>query len=356
MPEDAKTSRPRASSPAPKASPAKGEEKKPAAKGVASMLGSLPFLFFTWYLSSVFCTTISKILVRDIFPSAYWLTFTQFIVAAIVGYFVVLAMDGRQPTPVPLFTEMFKEFMTLAGVFAFGMVALNKGYENMHVSLVETLRAVEPVVSVTLTALLMPGEMPTIAQRVCLIPIVAGACMSSYGSTDFTIVGFLWVMGSNVCFCLRTIQYKQASRKHKMNDWNLFFHICKFGILFQFLFGIIGDPAGLGKMAGSFPSGDIMSLLSFEKLRLGVLIFLNGVFYYTYLQFSWVILMKVAVVTHAVGNCMRRPVVLICNVMYFRNPVNLINGIGILCAFIGVLLYTSIKPLLASRKPEEKKK
>ena len=51
----------------------------------------------------------------------------------------------------------------------------NKGYEHMHVSLVETLRATEPVVSVILVMVLMPSDRPTGFQCLCLLPIVLGA-------------------------------------------------------------------------------------------------------------------------------------------------------------------------------------
>lgn len=327
-----------------------GKESK-----TGNVFSSLPVLFFVWYASSVFCTTISKILVRDVFPSAYWLTFAQFCVAAVVGYVVVRIVDGTAPVKIPFLTEMWREFMALAGVFAFGMVALNKGYENMHVSLVETLRATEPVVSAAFTSILLPAEMPSAVQCACLVPIVLGACMSSYGSSDFNVTGLVWVLASNVCFCLRTIQYKQASRKYKVSDFQLFFHICRLGILFQFLFGVIGDPAGLRTCVGSLANAATSNMFSLDKLKLLTMIVLNGIFYYTYLQFSWVILMRVPVVTHAVGNCMRRPVVLVCNVLYFQNPVTLINAAGILCAFVGVLLYTSIKSLLGLPKTEPKK-
>jgi len=322
-----------------------------------NVFASLPVLFFVWYATSVFCTTLSKILVRDIFPSAYWLTFTQFCVATVVGNCVVRCLTGKAPTAITG-KKMWQDLMVLSAVFAFGMVALNKGYEFMHVSLVETLRATEPVVSAILVSVLLPADVPNRLQCCCLLPVVFGACMSSFGNTDFNPFGFLWVLSSNFCFCLRTIQYKQARKEHGMDDYTLFYHICRLGILYQFLFGIIGDSAGLVKLVSTLSNVTIDSSLPSYALWLCATIFFNGLFYYTYLQFSWVILMRVKVVTHAVGNCMRRPVVLICNVLYFRNTITLINGLGIFCAFIGVLSYTHCKgaggsPAASNKKTEE---
>jgi len=340
----------------PKSAPANLEGKNLSRHSqMTALFASLPALFFVWYAASVFCTTLSKILVRDIFPSAYWLTFTQFCVATVVANCVVRGLHGKAPTAIPIGGKMWRDLMVLSGVFAFGMVALNKGYEFMHVSLVETLRATEPVVSAMMASALLPAEMPSTRQCFCLLPVVFGACMSSYGNADFNTWGFLWVLSSNFCFCLRTIQYKQARKKHGLDDYTLFYHICRFGILYQFLFGVIGDSAGLVKLVTTMSNVTMDSALTSHAVWLCATIFFNGLFYYTYLQFSWVILMKVKVVTHAVGNCMRRPVVLICNVFYFKNTITAINGLGIFCAFIGVLMYTHFKAAVGSPAPSNTK-
>eukprot|EP00416_Gambierdiscus_australes_P024524 CAMPEP_0171060680 /NCGR_PEP_ID=MMETSP0766_2-20121228/3980_1 /TAXON_ID=439317 /ORGANISM="Gambierdiscus australes, Strain CAWD 149" /LENGTH=314 /DNA_ID=CAMNT_0011516283 /DNA_START=71 /DNA_END=1015 /DNA_ORIENTATION=- len=303
----------------------------------------LPLLFLAWYASSVVCTTLSKVLVHDAFPSAYWLSLAQFIVASGVGSVAVRIANGAPPAALPAGPagkHVRRDVWALSIIFSFGMLALNKGYENMHVSLVETLRATEPVVSACLAAALMPAEAPNLAQVSALLPIVLGACLSSFGSADFTILGLMWVVASNFCFCLRTIQYKQVRRRHQLDEWTLFYHICRMGAVCQLIYALVGDAAGLRVLL----SGDIWSL------PVVALTLANGFLYYTYLQCSWVILMRVAVVTHAVGNSMRRPVVLVCNVIYFGNHVNAVNALGICMAFAGVLVYSQLKATDGSRK------
>ena len=53
---------------------------------------------------------------------------------------------------------------------------------------------------------------------------------------------------------------------------------------------------------------------------------------------------------------MRRPVVLVCNVLYFRNEITPVNAFGICLAFGGVLLYTNAKSTAAPDKSGAKKK
>jgi len=303
---------------------------------------SLPVLFAIWYSSSVFCTALTKVLVHSIFPSAYWLSLTQFLVAAVVGNIAVRVADGRPPERLPagpLGKQMRRDLLVLSFTFSFGMLALNRGYEYMHVSLVETLRATEPVVSVMLASMFLPSEVPGCTQISMLVPVVFGACLSSFGSDAFSAIGLTWVMASNVCFCLRTIQYKKARREYKVNDWNLFYQICRIGSVWQLVFALIGDPRGLPSMTSSLLTAFTDASSDVPLASNSLLILLNGIMYYTYLQCSWVILMQVRVVTHSVGNAMRRPVVLICNVLYFGNPVSWVNAMGISLAFSGVLLY-----------------
>merc|ERR1712150_374570 len=103
----------------------------------------------------------------------------------------------------------------------------------------------------------------------------------------------------------------------------------------------------MGGDAGGLHVGFSRLLASQASLRscmgAGMRVIANGTMFYTYLQSSMVILARVAVVTHAVGNSMRRPVVLICNVLYFRNEIGAANAFGICLAFGGVLLYKRAK-------------
>jgi len=302
-------------------------------------------LFFTWYAASVICTAGSKVLIRSVFPSAYWLSLAQFVVAALLGNLVVRLVHGKPPRGLQAGKagrRMRRDMWALSATFSFGMLALNKGYECMHVSLVETLRATEPVVSAALVWYQKPEKAPSAGQLMTLVPIVLGACCSSFGASDFNVPGLLWVAVSNLCFCQRTIQYTDARNNYGLDSETLFYHICRLGSVCQLFYALVGDYGGL--TAGVEAVSTSVEAASPATLAtvLG-LVLLNGAMYYTYLQFSWVVLTRVSIVTHAVGNSMRRPVVLICNVLYFRNEISLLNAAGIALAFTGVVLYSRAK-------------
>lgn len=46
-------------------------------------------------------------------------------------------------------------------------------------------------------------------------------------------------------------------------------------------------------------------------------------------QVSYMILQRVSPVTHSVGNCVKRVVVIVSSVLFFRTPVSAVNALGI---------------------------
>ncbi|CAN6453144.1 unnamed protein product [Victoria cruziana] len=74
--------------------------------------------------------------------------------------------------------------------------------------------------------------------------------------------------------------------------------------------------------------------------------------FHTYQQISYMILEKVSPVTHSVGNCVKRVVVIVSSVLFFRTPVSPMNSLGTGVALAGVFLYSRLKRL--KPKPEAK--
>ncbi|XP_059670135.1 phosphoenolpyruvate/phosphate translocator 2, chloroplastic-like isoform X2 [Cornus florida] len=77
---------------------------------------------------------------------------------------------------------------------------------------------------------------------------------------------------------------------------------------------------------------------------------LAGFCFHTYQQVSYMILQMVSPVTHAVGNCVKRVVVIVSSVIVFQTRVSPINSLGTALALIGVFLYSRAKRI----KPKPK--
>ncbi|KIY91720.1 hypothetical protein MNEG_16244 [Monoraphidium neglectum] len=68
-----------------------------------------------------------------------------------------------------------------------------------------------------------------------------------------------------------------------------------------------------------------------------------GLCFHAYQQLSYMILSKVSPVTHSIGNCIKRVVVIVASVLILRNPVSTQNAIGTGLALFGVFLYSQVK-------------
>lgn len=69
----------------------------------------------------------------------------------------------------------------------------------------------------------------------------------------------------------------------------------------------------------------------------------NGVTFFAYLQLSWVVLSRVAAVTHSVCNSLRRPVMCVFGFLQFGNYISPLNSAGIAMASLGTLFYAQVR-------------
>ncbi|KAH0914674.1 hypothetical protein HID58_029120 [Brassica napus] len=72
--------------------------------------------------------------------------------------------------------------------------------------------------------------------------------------------------------------------------------------------------------------------------------------FHAYQQVSYMILARVSPVTHSVGNCVKRVVVIVSSVIFFKTPVSPVNAFGTGIALAGVFLYSRVKRI----KPKPK--
>ena len=301
----------------------------------------LPVHFALWYLTSVVCTSGSKYILKSgVLPSRALLTFVQLTIAAVCGRLLLSTGLIREASPSrdaaaagdksdTASGPAWQKRWALAMCFVVGFGSLNASFSHMPVSLAMTLRAAEPLFSVALVAMFFAksaSEAVSAELALTLVPVVAGTSMSSFGSAEFSLMGLLLVCVANVAFPLRTIIYKKLRAQTGEGDFRIFAGICWRAALLS--------VAGVERF-------DWMSVLAQpDKVAL---LALNGVCYFLYLQWSLIVLSKVAIVTHAVGNAMRRPVNIVFAVWLFGTHVSLLNASGIVLACAGALWYAKVK-------------
>jgi uncharacterized membrane protein len=281
---------------------------------MTSQWSETALLIAAWYATSIVATNTSKALAMD----AAVLTMCQLVMASGCSFLLLRILKLRPYRPMNS-TEEVRTTSFLAFAFMLGFVSLNAALRSMHVSLVMTLRATEPLFTLGLSTLIL-GSDNALQRLVALLPVVVGASMFALGSTETTVVGAAMCALSNSCFAGRGVLTKVIKTKHGADDYSLFLHINVVGAL----------------MAGVFVlmSGSVVQLPSSTTM-----LALNGVASWAYLQLSWLVLARVTAVTHSVCNAMRRPAVILAGWLQFGNEISYLNGCGIALACGGAALY-----------------
>ena len=292
-----------------------GEITKQEAKSPLRERMELFALIALWYASSVVCTNTTKSI------GAHWsvLTFSQLVFSTLCGIVVVCGFGYKKYRPIAN-ADQLQKTAVLATVFTMGFITLNWALGMMHVSLVMTLRATEPMFTLFLASVLLRAEPVTWKMGAALLPVIAGAALSSAEvccipcsvslpadnlltgrsrpqSAGVSLLGLAVVVVCNVCFALRGIVTKRIKAVYPVDEFNLFLQISALAALGY------GAVLALANLVTPSIAPDVAKLVDMSQLLQagrGGTVVLNGVTFYAYLQLSWVVLGRVAAVAHSV--------------------------------------------------------
>lgn len=259
--------------------------------------------------------------------------------AAGIPYVAFLWLTGIRKTP-KLSGENVKNILPVAmghlGTHIGAVISLGAG----AVSFTHIVKASEPVVSAALTAACL-GTYYSLPTYLSLLPIVGGVALASLKELSFTWLGFAAAMLSNVSSAARAILAKikmQTPQGENMNETNLYavLTIMSFCLLLPVSL-LIESPATVKA------AWDTAVAAGNTPRYLGTVSVLSGLTYYLYNEVAFLALGKVNPVTHAVGNTIKRVVIIIASVVAFNTPISLLGGVGSAIAIFGTLLYSLAK-------------
>ncbi|KAG2452404.1 hypothetical protein HYH02_002647 [Chlamydomonas schloesseri] len=302
------------------------------------VLGSM---FAGWYAANIAFNIYNKQLLKAF---AFPLTITE--AQFLVGSAVTLVAWGSGLQRMPKITwSTIKNVLPLAVVHTLGNLLTNMSLGAVAVSFTHTIKAMEPIFSVALSAAFL-GDQPSPLVLATLLPIIGGVAMASMTEATFNWFGFLSAMGSNLTFQSRNVLSKKLMLKKKgadgkpaeqpLDNMSLFAVITLLSaallmpvtLLFE---GWKLSPVGLAELGVRSPNAVLMHAA------------MAGLCFHLYQQVSYMILSRVSPVTHSIGNCVKRVVVIAASVLFFRNPVSLQNALGTALALAGVFLYGTVK-------------
>jgi solute carrier family 35 protein E1 len=290
--------------------------------------------FALWYLFNIGYNIYNKQALNAIdFP---W-TIATIQMATGILYFAPLWLLGLRKAP-KLSGDDLKTLFPIAlchtGVHVGAVIALGAG----AVSFAHIVKASEPVVTCVVNALLL-GEVLPAKVYATLLPIIGGVGIASMKELSFTYLALASAMLSNVSSSLRGVLSKKTMSGKKIGEnldaQNLYAVLTAMSTLILIPMMLAMEGTGF---VGAFKN--VVASGSFTNQSLSTLLLLGGATYYLYNEVAFLALGKVNPVTHAVGNTIKRVVIIVASVIAFKTPMSTGSVIGSSIAILGTLLYS----------------
>jgi solute carrier family 35 protein E1 len=292
-----------------------------------------------WYAFNIVFNILNKSML-NVFPAPWFIAAFQLGASAL--FMCILWALKLHPAP-QVSMRLFRLLLPVAFFHTVGHVSACVSFSQMAVSFTHVIKAAEPVMSVVLAQVIL-GETYPVYVWASLIPIIAGCSLAAMKEVSFVWGGFNNAMLSNIGMVLRNIYSKKYLDEFKHIDGiNMFALLSIISLLYTVpaAVAVEGFKGGVYQWAAMVQSG-IEALggpTNFYKLLIG-----SGVFYHLYNQASYMVLGQgISPVTFSVGNTMKRVAVVVSSVIFFKNPVSILNWAGSVMALFGTGLYSAAK-------------
>ena len=310
---------------------AAAEVPKPSALFETLQVGSY---FALWYLFNIAYNIYNK---QALNVLAYPWTVATIQMAAGLAYFVPLWVLGIRKAPKLSFDDM-KTLLPIAlchtGVHVGAVIALGAG----AVSFAHIVKASEPVVTCGLNALLL-GQVLPLPVYLTLLPIIGGVAIASMKELSFTVLALASAMLSNVSSAARGVLSKKTMSGKKIGEnldaQNLYAVLTAMSTILLIPTFLAIEGTSMFTAFSKVVAGG-----KYTSQSLAALLALSGASYYAYNEVAFLALGKVNPVTHAVGNTIKRVVIIVASVIAFKTPMSTGSIIGSSIAIFGTLLYS----------------
>ncbi|CAH9081281.1 unnamed protein product [Cuscuta epithymum] len=297
------------------------------------------FFFFMWYFLNVIFNIINK-KIYNYFPYPYFVSVVHLAVGVV---YCLVSWSVGLPKRAPIDSKVLKLLVPVAVCHALGHVTSNVSFAAVAVSFTHTIKALEPFFNAAASQFILGQQIP-LTLWLSLAPVVLGVSVASLTELSFNWTGFISAMISNISFTYRSIYSKKAMTD--MDSTNVYAYISIIALIVCIPPALIFEGPQLMKHGFN----DAIAKVGLTKFLSDL--FWVGMFYHLYNQIATNTLERVAPLTHAVGNVLKRVFVIGFSIIIFGNKISTQTGIGTCIAIAGVALYSFIK----AKMEEEKRK
>ena len=307
-------------------------------------LALLAIYFVAWYALNVGYNIANK-QVLNVFPCYATVATAQLVVAWI--WLIPQWIAGIRPVPKPSAGNM-KALQKVSLLHGFGHLVTVLSMGLGAVSFVHVVKAAEPVFAAVLSAI-FAGSVLALPVYLSLLPVCAGVAIASAGELSFTWACFGSAMMSNLLFASRAVFSKMAmsgkDQGENMDAANTF-------AVVTMLATIVCVPVALvlegSKVLPAWSAA--IATPGMTETKLATTLALSGWYLYTYNEFAFKVLGMVTPVAQAVGNTVKRVVILVATSIAFATPMTPIGIAGSTIAMLGVLVYSLVDQAYAKKK------
>uniref|UniRef100_A0A7S0DYK3 Sugar phosphate transporter domain-containing protein n=1 Tax=Phaeocystis antarctica TaxID=33657 RepID=A0A7S0DYK3_9EUKA len=216
---------------------------------------------------------------------------------------------------------------------------------------VNVVKSLEPLFNTVFAALLMGDVLPW-QVNACLLPVILGVGIASATDLSFTWECFGYAMGSNLAYSLRGVLSKRSMAVPKgehMDAGNMFAVLNTLAFLAVLPVALaLEGPV----MASSWERA--VSDGPYTRVELVGRVVASGLSFYLYNEVAFYTLEAVHPITHAVGNTVKRVILILFSVARFGTPMTTQSAIGSAIAVTGVFAYSVAKNVFKPAKPAPK--
>jgi len=275
-----------------------------------------------WYMCSSLTNNTDKVILNSLpFPAT--LTYFQFALA--VPFSLLFARTGfggitlvRPTWQVVRIALPFCLFRIL------GHVSASISLWLVPVSYAHTVKALGPLFSVFLSRVILGTSFSTLTY-LSLLPLISGVILATATEINFNLAGTAAALFSVFVLSLQSIYSKKLFVSQALDEANLLFHTSLLSALaltpYWFLF-----EAGEIDWSGMTASTSLFVIF-------------NGFTQYGQCICAFLVVSLTNPVTYSIASLFKRVFVIVLALLWFGNPITLLNLLGILTTFLGLFLY-----------------
>jgi len=293
-------------------------------------------LFAFWYALNVYYNILNKKVLKTL-PLPWLVGGAQLGVGAL--YSLLAWGSGLRRGPADL-VKAVKAAAPVAAAHGAGQAATVVSLGAGAVSATHVVKALEPLFSAAVNAFVR-GEVLPLPVYASLLPVVGGVAVAVASDlSTFNALSVCAAMSSNLCFAFRAVLSKAALAApgplRELSAPSLFGVVTIGATLLVLPVALLLE--GGGAAAAIEAAGPAPQLL--------VAVALSGLFHYLNNEAMYLVLARVHPVTLAVGNTLKRTVIILAAMVVFREAMKPVAAAGTSVAIAGVLLYSILKQKL----------